>query len=529
VGWAVLLGCAAPPPGFGVGDQAPSPTPPCRSLVAEVGSGVDFEHRAGPPHPPGVSELLRGVLEVVSAGVVAADPDGDGASDLFFPQITGENALYWGRGDGTFARGALAPDALRAAEPDALASAADFDGDGLLDLLVAGYSTVALLHNQGDRTFRDVTATWGLDPGVGFPGASTWADYDGDGDLDLFLGGFVEADSAEDDGDITLRPDSLHRNEGDRFVEVPLPPSPGATHYARFRDLDRDGDPDLLVFRDFQVPYSIFENAGPGADGWVWIDRAGGNGFVGASCAMGAQVGDLNHDGFDDLWVSNIGQTAVASGAPDWSFVDQGVRWGAAMDVEDHAVSWSVLPFDLDGDGDPGVFVAFGPLNPESEFGVDREQPDRFASPQVRADGTRTFTDGSCVFAAPQIGNSRGAATADFNNDGTPDLVVAHIGGAPSIFLTPPGDAHRLTVALRDPSSLNPFAVGARVEIEAEGRLRYEEVAAGGLGTYSGSGMDLYFGLATASAPDRVRVRWPDGEVQTIEDPCGDCRLVVAR
>lgn len=244
-----------------------------------------------------------------SGGVAAGDYDGDGWVDLYVVRgDIGPNLLFRNRGDGSFAEvGAAAGVALtgvRSAGP----LFADLDGDGHLDLAVGGVDGTApsLFHNNGDGTFTDVTATSGIALPEGRDTYSiTAGDYDRDGDLDLYLChwlstffNFPDASSYQ-----------LWRNDGaGHFTDVtlaagivPLGPSDNFNGFAaNFADIDGDRWPDLLVTGDFFTGRVYRNNRAGGFD--LFSDFSvltDGNG-------MGAAVGDYDGDGDLDWFVSSI-------------------------------------------------------------------------------------------------------------------------------------------------------------------------------------------------------------------------------
>ncbi len=232
------------------------------------GSGVDFQHTSDDAFLLTEGDFLMPTAESLSAGVVAADFDQDGSVDLYLPQLVGDGAVYWGRGDGTFEAGAPGDAALSELICTG-ASAADFDGDGDLDLAVQCLAAFRLLELQG-RDFVDVTEAYGIAAGPGWGGTPSWGDFDGDGDLDLYEG--RQATAVYSNTEVDPAPDALWRNDGDVFVDVidelPFPEDEdGLWLHGRFEDFDRDGDVDIFHVNDFgdvSTHSLLWENGGGG-------------------------------------------------------------------------------------------------------------------------------------------------------------------------------------------------------------------------------------------------------------------------
>lgn len=506
-------------------DPAPAPGGWTDGLPA---SNVGFEHFVPEEFLFDEDDFTLPLTYTVAAGVVTADLDQDGFVDLFFPQTVGTNALYWGNGDGTFALAnpgeAGLDDALCSA-----ASAADFDGDGDLDLAVMKLDGMHLLELDG-RTFTDVTEAVGLVHGAGTAGTPSWADYDGDGDLDLYEGRHALA--VYSDLDIDPAPDRLWRNDGGTFVDVmsdfPLVAGDGAWLHGVWDDFDNDGDIDLFHVNDFgdaDVNSFLWDNGGPDGAGWSWTDRMPDSGAGLMQAPMGALARDLDGDGWLDIWISGIGETVLYRSLGAWSYVDATIAWAPSMSHVISDISWSVVDIDLDGDGTPGVLIVYGPLPSEpTDPEFDPLQPDRFfvGSP------TAGYVDrGADVFPSLQDGDSRGVGVSDLNHDGVPDVVIGHVNDPPSILLGRCTANNRLVVDLEDPTSANRHGIGARVTVEGNG-TQFQTVRAGGRGTYSGSDPVLFFGMGSADTAT-VTVRWTDGTEQVVSDACTHCRLTVTR
>ncbi len=535
----LLAGCSQPEPQLRL-QQDELPT--CEQPVEQPGaltdsttdSAVDFVHS-----PAGLDiELSRldGHVEELSAGVVAADLDNDDWIDLFLPQLGGANGLYWGGPGTSYTSAGTDHIAALADEFSQGGSVADFDGDGLLDLLIVGRESLALLRNQGERRFEDVTEQMGLEPEPGTSASSAWADFDGDGDLDLFVGNYGEA---AEPGPESNGWNSLWRNDGDHFTDIGeslrgTMERPGQTIHASWRDFDYDGDPDLLVLNDRGAVLEssvLLENQGDDElPGGRWLERLR-DALAGPLLQpMGASIIDLDGDGLRDLWVSNIGRTQAYLGQGNWQFLDVSLSWTEDLSSWQHAVSWAVVDLDLAGHGDPGVLLTYGPLSHSLEAEEQQEwlnQGDRYLRQQRDEDGTVRFVATDDVFPVDTTGNSRGVARADLNRDGVPDVVIGRIEASPLVLLGRCTDAQRLVVNLRDPNSRNRFAIGALVTVTAGGRSQVREVSADGPGPFSGSDPALLFGLGDASQVDALTIRWPNGDSETFTQLCAHCRITV--
>lgn len=277
--------------------------------------GVDFVHRRDPNLAPldehGSPRLAYGVMQYASGGVAVADADGDDLPDLFF-------------GDGVAARfyRNLGPDengtprfedVTEAAGLGGLGSVhtalfADFDGDGDRDLFVGRYSRASrLFENMGEGAFADRSAESGVD--VTAPVSSaTLLDYDRDGDLDVYLGVYGDAFR-----EIPRLPfyatngeaNRLLRNDGElRFTDVTKQAGVGDTGWSlavAAADYDGDGYVDLSIANDFGRK-TLYRNRGDG----TFEDRAQAAGVLDFSGGMGLAWGDYDDDGDLDLYTSNI-------------------------------------------------------------------------------------------------------------------------------------------------------------------------------------------------------------------------------
>ena len=439
--------------------------PSCESPVPSPGkfidalplSEIDFTHTSiqFPDSEEELNDLdpFRGAF---GAGLIAADLDNDTWIDIFYVQEIGSNILYWGKENGVFVQANEETTHELAQENviDIAANTADYNGDGLLDILVLGYNHIALFENQGNRIFKEKSQQLGLYPTVGYPGSGAWGDYDNDGDLDLFICSYGEAESMEGQEDTEgplVYPSLLFRNDGSHFTDqthtLPyIPGEEGACMQAAFRDFDRDGDLDLLQVNDFgpwRGMTNFWENKGAEGEEWGWSDRYAETGAGGLVFPMGSMYRDIDGDQLLDMWFSDIGKTTILQSLGGWEWLSIEATWGQSIPYENSDVSWSVMDIDLDGNGTPGVYIGFGPHladSPPEEWEEEYKanQPDRFLINKAEQGEIPDFHQENSVFPFPLIGNARGAATVDINHDGVPDLVVAFGLGRVQVFGGPP-------------------------------------------------------------------------------------------
>jgi enediyne biosynthesis protein E4 len=510
-------------------------------------------------------------------GITAADLDLDGRLDVLTALEQGVE-LYVGEADGSFtAMGQTVFAGLDLTFASGV-TVADYDGDGDLDLYVmrvAGdpapeggeYGRNRLLRNNGDRTFVDVTDTAGVDGcGVhhrtGVDGcfrtmASSWGDYDRDGDLDLYVGnyGFVDEEPGNTIDDMVPgEPDFLYQNNGDgtfsdRSDLVPDDVHDGYNYSGGFFDLNNDGWLDIYTVNDFgtgkteghQWPNQV-----------LWNDQAGGfdmddpdplkaSGLVKGMTGMGLAIDDLDGDGLYDLlvpvWRDNLllessvslGKWLENSGAKG---VKPEVDAGAARSQD---VGWGSEFGDLDNDGDLDAIVQFGHVANDNPVWKNATiQPDALyinGPAPVDADGFGgyTFTDQAPTWGVDDAGMSRGAMLADLNRDGWLDIGKRILDEGNVVYLSHCGEEAWLEVHLRQPGTRNVFGVGTRVYVEAGGKKMSRTLFSGGTGYASSAPPELHFGLGMVDVVDSIRVVWPDGKESVLENVTPRQQVTITR
>ncbi|HLE83428.1 MAG TPA: CRTAC1 family protein [Thermoanaerobaculia bacterium] len=416
----------------------------------------------------------------------------------------------------------------------------DYDGDGRLDLLVlrggwlheTGRMRRSLLRNEIDpRTgtggFRDLTRAAGLAEPA-FPSqTAAFADYDGDGDLDLYVGNEAAAEGA-------AYPSQLFRNRGDgTFEEVAAAAGVTNDRYAKgvaWGDYDDDGDPDLYVSN--LGPNRLYRNDGDGS----FTDVAPALGVTepdGRSFA--SWFFDPDGDGDLDLFVAayDAGPAAVQAwymgrrDLPDVGrarlylngggrFTEVGREWGLGRPLMPMGANYG----DLDGDGWLDVYLGTG--TPEYESVV----PNVLLHNVAREDGGRRFEDATFAAGLGHLQKGHGVAFGDLDHDGDLDLFHQLGGFFPgdafgnALFVNPGPSGRSLTLLLEGRKA-NRSGIGARIEV----RVRQGETVrsihrvVGTGGSFGGSTLRQQIGLGEATAIDGVVVRWPgSGTVQVLDD-----------
>ena len=490
------------------------------------------------PEPPEAADFMAG------GGAAVADLNGDGRLDIFLPH-NGPDQLFIGQPDGTFVdetewRWPFDDWAMSTG-----ASAANVDGDGDLDLVVARIMQQnQLFINDGDGYFYDATASSGL---VDFPWVSSsvsWGDFEGDGDLDLFISNFGDPTSARigaavlgdtGPGD----PHELYVNEGDGTFKdvsylIPKEVREGHSFASGWHDLDLDGDLDLYVTHDFgpqNTGNHFMRN-----DGGTFTDVSKETGLDLVIYGMGLGVGDLGGDGLPDVIVTSGAELPILEASPDGVWTRTEKSRGLILDPEEdrRSTGWGVEIADMNNDGRMDVVVAYGQGPTDEENLAQFGKEGLFSNPPHQPDGLYiqqedgTLKQSADEWGVADNGFSRGFVLADLNDDGYLDIVKQQLDRLARVYLSNCGGDGWLRVALRGPSP-NTHAVGARIEIEAGGQTHMRWIQVGSTSMVSSGPAEAHFGLGDAAAVDRMTIYWPDGEISVMEDLAPKQILTVIR
>ncbi|HUG69339.1 MAG TPA: CRTAC1 family protein [Pirellulaceae bacterium] len=461
----------------------------------------------------------------LAGGVIVDDFNGDGHLDIVTSQwsTSGQLRIYLSQGDGTF------EDSTTDAGLEGILGGlnliqADYDNDGDIDILVlrgawwaeAGCHPNSLLANDGQGHFRDVTFEAGLGA-VHYPTqTASWADYDNDGDLDLYIGN-------------ELFPCQLFQNNGrGRFIDVAKKAGVDDGGFAKgvvWGDYNGDRFPDIYV-SNLDGANRLFRNNRDG----TFTNVASELGVEKPSRSFATWFWDFNNDGVLDLFVgaysANIGIFAADYlGLPHDGETDrlyQGDGAGGFRDVSrEMKVDRVTVPMganfgDLDNDGYLDFYLGTGDPN------FDSLMPNRMYLNQRGAG----FTDISSAGGFAHLQKGHGVAFADFNRDGNQDVFIELGGAYPgdgfanALFQNPGFGNHWFGVKLVGQRS-NSQGLGARIQavIEEGGRSRsiYRWVNSGG--SFGANPLRVHLGVGTAKSIKRLEVYWPTSDsVQAFEN-----------
>jgi enediyne biosynthesis protein E4 len=515
-------------------------------------AGLDgFRHRAGGPEK-------RYIIETKSGGAAVLDYDNDGWLDVYLPSASpwealfgeaehGISRLYRNNRDGTFSD-VTSPAGVPNRAWAFGVVAGDYDNDGWTDLYVSNLGPNRLYHNRRDGTFGERAEEAGVVLEAYMTTGAAFGDFDRDGLLDLFVCGYAEFDPANPPRsgvdvpinfcrfrgvDVMCGPrglpgtrDFLFRNEGDgTFTEMAESagvhgPAGGYGFSPVWVDVDDDGWLDLVVANDSTPNYLYLNNR----DG-TFKDVSYVSGFAlsqdGRSQAgMGLAVGDFNHDGRVDFYVSHFSDdyNTLYQNQGDSFFLDVSYEAGLG-DPTIPFVSWGTAFLDYDNDGWQDLFLVNGHVYPavdEHRWGTTwAQRPLLFRN----MEGLRFEP----VPAAPGSGLAilvvgRGAAFGDLDNDGRIDVVINALDSPPRLLRNVQESGNnwvkfRLVGGEKSPGG----GIGAVLFLTV-GELRQRRDVFTGGSFASSSDPRPHFGVGSAEKVDVLEIRWPSGTRQTLND-----------
>jgi enediyne biosynthesis protein E4 len=525
------------------------------------------------------------------AGVAIGDINNDGLEDVYFAGNEVPDKLFLNEGNLKFKD--ITETAGVAGGPgwDNGVTMVDINNDGLKDFYVCrgGYKdtdkerTNLLYINQGNLTFKEQAKEYGLDDN-GYSQHAAFFDMDNDNDLDVY---------------ITHRPDSfylglsrmvsgkrnptekthhrLYRNDNNKFTEVTKQAGVGQTFgYALSvitADLNNDGYEDIFVANDYADNDYIFINQKNG----TFRDEVKTMTNHLSLFSMGADIADLNNDGFEDILVmemlpENYKRSKVSMPRMDvegfWAIVDSGFQKqymhnvlhmnhgnGFFSDVSQMAGvsktewSWATLACDFDNDGNRDIFVANGYRRDLFDGDIQQKQdryiqenmhryrssdemfdkgfkeymdytfnPIRVRNYLFKNNGNLKFENVSQPWGFEDSSFSNGAAVADFDNDGDLDLVINNLDEESELYENVTNKKNNYLKLKLDGPEKNKDGIGARISLYYDGKLQQYFQQKTVRGYLSSNEPAVHFGLGKKDKVDSIVVIWKDGKQNTLKD-----------
>ncbi len=419
-------------------------------------------------------------------GVSFCDFNGDGWDDLSFATQAGDSLLFYINTNGVLTKiPALVSDTGQAEQ----ILWADYDNDGDKDLFITfNEGPNKLYNNDGDLNLTDVTASAGLSTVARNSYGAIFGDYNNDGWLDLYV-----CNHFADDTNIN----ELYKNEGNGHFQltgwgVGAQNDQRPTFCAAFFDFNKDGFQDIYISNDrYLFNNALLKNKGDG----TFQDISTPSGTDISIDAMNVGIGDYDNDGFQDIYVTNtpLGGNKLLRNKGDETFEELSEQCG----VDFHKVGWGGNFLDFDNDGDLDLYVSsmnIGSDKPNSLY--DNDGDGAFTEPWIlEGDTVKSFAN----------------AVGDFNNDGKPDIVVINVDTFPFMLWENQvqNDAHWLKVKLEGTIS-NRDGIGTWLEVYTNGEkvIRYSHCGEAYLAQNSSN---IHVGLGDYSTIDSIKVLWLSG------------------
>lgn len=515
--------------------SAARPSGPIEFTDITTQAGIHFKHNTG-------AFGRKYLPETMGSGVCFLDYDNDGWQDILLVNSmdwpghktrASFPALYHNNRDGTFTD--VTRQAGLAVEMYGMGCAvADYDNDGNADIYITALGSNHLFRNLGNGRFADVAAKAGVSD-AGFSASAVWFDYDNDGKLDLFVAHYIDW-SIETDQYCSLdnknksyctpqtyhgQSSTLFHNKGDGTFENVTrraglyDPTSKALGIALL-DYDNDGWLDLFVSNDTE-PNKLYHNNHNGTFSDVGVTAGLAYSEAGTVRAgMGTDAADYDNSGWQSLVLGNFTNESMALYHNDGSdlFTDEAPATGIAR-VSARSLTFGTFFFDYGLDGLQDILAVNGHVSDD----ISVVQPNvKYAQPPHVF---RNLGKGKFEEATAKLGSAlqraivgRGAAFADFDNDGDLDLLITANNGSARLLRNDNGNQNDMLRVKTVGTRSNRDGIGAKVTVKTSKGARLFGMVKTGSSYLSQSELPLTFGLGRPETGKTVSVDivWPSGK-----------------
>ncbi|HEU5054194.1 MAG TPA: CRTAC1 family protein [Hanamia sp.] len=506
-------------------------------------AGINFKHFFG--------ERSTQLPEDMGSGAGWIDYDQDGFDDLFIVNESGpltmssnqlnqspaKCMLYHNNGNGTFTD-VTESSGIGFHGMGMGVAVGDVDNDGYPDIFITDFGKNKFYHNNGNGTFTDQSEKTGLGKINGFWTGASWADYDKDGYLDLYVCGYVKYSqfdrTPQTRRDNNVEPPEInplsfppqrnllyHNNKDGTFTEVAITAgvadAGGKSLSASWCDFNNDGWPDLYVANDV-TDNAMYLNMGDG----TFNDVSHLAHVADYRGAMGLAVGDWDNNGTMDLFVSHwlaeqngfyVNETNPKPGMNSGlQFRDEADQFGLGEISLDY-VGWGTSFFDYDNDSRLDLLVVNGSTNQQEDNPKNLIPMNNLLfwneGPQ------KGFADVTSLSgeALSYYNVGRGAAFGDYDNDGDVDVFIVNNCGKGILLRNDGGNKNNWLEVKLTGTKCNRSAIGARIKLASGNVSQIREV--NDQSSYlSQNSFVQHFGLAKNNRVETLDVDWPDGTHQ---------------
>lgn len=515
----------------------------------------------------------------MGGGISAGDINNDGLTDLFFTGNMVENKLYLNKGNLKFEDISVKAGVAGDTRWFTGTTMADINNDGFLDIycMVGGQSGPKdnlLFINNGDETFTEKGKSYGLND-IGNSVDASFFDYDLDGDLDVFVANYPITPFQYNSYNYKMRmdrvtdeeTDNLYRNDGDHFTRVTDEANVklySLSLSVTVSDLNNDGWPDMYVSNDFATPDCMYINNKNGSFRNVIKESTDHTSFYG----MGVDISDFNNDGLVDIFQMDMdaesnqrSKANMASMDPlmfdnieqvgfQYQFMQNALQLNTGMQESNNPKfsdisrfagvsstdwSWAPLFADLDNDGWKDIFISNGTrreINNKDYFRAlegQKKSSDSLLIKSLRIPSEKidnyvfrnkrdlTFEKANDYWGISHKGFSTGSIYADLDNDGDLEIVTNNIDEEPSVFENTSSQTNNyLTIQLKGQDK-NKFGLGSKLIINSGSQTQIQELTLS-RGFQSSVAPRIHFGLGKIITVDSLRIIWPDGKEETLNN-----------